>query len=856
MKRNEIESSFTSSLTRSSGDTLSYAPKQLLQKSKVTPSPRKTVKNSNSDTIIRSTSAGIGKVDCSHQQKQQQTKVYVKPKPTQLMLSDLLPTTGTSPLLTSAQGNTSTTKTYGKVEKTPLITSDSIPQLSGARNKVQISSETTKWKKNPDKTVKDLTSTVPPSHSTIAPPLLLRDKATGTSTTFSSRNTNGNNDINGLKLCTDPNKNIWNKNLLINSSFTNKGKPNRLKPRKKKLTSLKKRILTERLQKWKDAQLKEKDLAQSQLAPSTTLSQDPTSNTLRYITDLNGLSSSKIVCLVNFIDAEHDDLTDEDEYSEICSDICRLARLIGPIQGVCIPRQSVDTDTFDSNSTLQGFAFVYFQNSEDAHAARYCWRGMVLGGRTIDALLVSSDEDLAAQTFLPAGASAVSTHVSVPKIALHNILNEDDLADSECMEETLTDIHHLVSTFFSSDRNNTSATFTLDNLYGNEYGILINFCHDVSIETVIHVLNGLYDTKIAGKPLTAEFLFNLKQLSWNNRYDDQHPTNLKSSPTCHRIQDESKSNPMNLPTIFSNDINPVTFAHHQAVVLSNILSDDDMEDEECLDECKGDILTLVKKYGEVSSIDIWKEGPNVGNVLITFASSCADVAAAGLNGLKIGGKCIRAEIAVAEDSWKEHNKISASPPSEVSNNGKDFEAAKTMNNAFTSEPIFSAGGKLIPERWAECKRVPKIGNSASKPVYVQLLNDDAASQLLLDMLGSLMSYQLRSKDDANARSRRRLVLGFREVARGLRAKKIKLVVLANNLDEYEAVSEKTQEVLDACEATETPILFELSKRQLGKALRKTIKISIVGVQNADGAHEQFKKLKALAQNVDKNHIER
>jgi selenocysteine insertion sequence-binding protein 2 len=307
-----------------------------------------------------------------------------------------------------------------------------------------------------------------------------------------------------------------------------------------------------------------------------------------------------------------------------------------------------------------------------------------------------------------------------------------------------------------------------------------------------------------------------------------------------------------LPTIFSKDISSVTFAHHQAVVLSNILSDDDMEDEECLDECKEDILSFVRKYGEVSRIDILKEGRNVGNVLITYASSCADAAAAELNGLKIGGKCIRAEIAGAKDSFDENDKKSASLPllsSELFNNNKEMEAVKTTNNLDTSEPMFSKGGKLIPERWAECKRVPKIGSCASKPVYVQLLDDDAASQLLFDMLGSLMSYQLRSKDDVNARSRRRLVLGFREVARGLRANKIKLVVLANNLDEYEAVGEKTQEVLDACQATGTPILFELSKRQLGKALGKTIKVSVVGVQNVDGAHEQFKKLKALAENI-------
>ncbi len=356
--------------------------------------------------------------------------------------------------------------------------------------------------------------------------------------------------------------------------------------------------------------------------------------------------------------------------------------------------------------------------------------------------------------------------------------------------------------------------------------------------------------KNAGKPLAAELLINMSLLSWNNRYHDQHPIHLKSS---HNTQDESEINPVNLPTNFSNVTTTATLAQNHAVVLSNILSDDDMEDEECLDECKEDILSLVRKYGEVSRIDILKEGLNVGNVLITYASSCADAAAAELNGLKIGGKCIRAELAGAKDSFDENDKKSASLPllsSELfNNNNKEIEAVKTTNKVDTSVPIFSKGGKLIPERWAECKRVPKIGNCASKPVYVQLLDDDAASQLLLDMLGSLMSYQLRSKDDANARSRRRLVLGFREVARGLRAKKIKLVVLANNLDEYEAVGEKTQEVLDACKATGTPILFELSKRQLGKALGKTIKVSVVGVQNVDGAHEQFKKLKTLAENI-------
>ena len=39
-----------------------------------------------------------------------------------------------------------------------------------------------------------------------------------------------------------------------------------------------------------------------------------------------------------------------------------------------------------------------------------------------------------------------------------------------------------------------------------------------------------------------------------------------------------------------------------------------------------------------------------------------------------------------------------------------------------------------------------------------------------------MRLQKRAIDDKNAKARRRLVMGFREVARGVRARKVKLVV--------------------------------------------------------------------------------
>ncbi len=108
-----------------------------------------------------------------------------------------------------------------------------------------------------------------------------------------------------------------------------------------------------------------------------------------------------------------------------------------------------------------------------------------------------------------------------------------------------------------------------------------------------------------------------------------------------------------------------------------------------------------------------------------------------------------------------------------------------------------------------------------------------------------MRLQEWSKDDKNTRARRRIVMGLREVTRGIRARKVKMVVMADNLDEYGAIDSKLQEILELAHVVELPVLYKLNKRKLGKALGKSIKVLVVGIQNADGTHDQFKKLKKM-----------
>lgn len=75
---------------------------------------------------------------------------------------------------------------------------------------------------------------------------------------------------------------------------------------------------------------------------------------------------------------------------------------------------------------------------------------------------------------------------------------------------------------------------------------------------------------------------------------------------------------------------------------------------------------------------------------------------------------------------------------------------------------------------------------------------------------------------------------------------VKMVVMANNLDQYGVIDEKLQEIIDLAKSEGVPLFFEFTKRSLGKAIGKSIKIAVIGIQNADGAHQPFKKLNAIA----------
>jgi ribosomal protein L7Ae-like RNA K-turn-binding protein len=210
-----------------------------------------------------------------------------------------------------------------------------------------------------------------------------------------------------------------------------------------------------------------------------------------------------------------------------------------------------------------------------------------------------------------------------------------------------------------------------------------------------------------------------------------------------------------------------------------------------------------------------------------------------LNGKMVGGCQIKVSILNGEES-----KIN-SDASMIADKNHITVESKADAKASKPEPMYS-GDKVIREQYyAECKRAPKIPNTGESLEYAKQINDESVVLLLFDMLGELMRLQLRAKDIKNAKGRRRPVMGLREVCRGIRAKKVKMIVKANNLDQYGALDVKLQELLDLAKEHDLPVILELNRRKIGKALGKTIKVSVVGIENSDGAYEPFKKLKRL-----------
>eukprot|EP00977_Amphora_coffeiformis_P028391 scaffold34946_cov153-Amphora_coffeaeformis.AAC.2 len=627
----------------------------------------------------------------------------------------------------------------------------------------------------------------------------------------------------------------------------NKGRQ-RVRPRKKKFSSLKKKVLEERLRQWKDQNKNDTNRElERPLAPMPCT-----------------------LCLYGF--AEADLVQDDEEYEELCTNLTDLAEKISKHCRIAIPRHILDR----TSTTYP--CFVEFENGQLVEAAISCWNGLSLGGETLRAepipvpTGITDNSEWEAQCLEidgPAKDGQIPNQESesLSRVILMDILTEDDLEDEDCLEETLGDIKTVGSEFGEIfDVFVDKETRSVSLAYNGGLAVAQNALHGLGqkviggalIKAVLAepnvlaespkqarvILDGiLTEDDLDDEDCLEETLGDISRVAEEfgvvesitaekdqSRVILTYHGGLKVAQTA--VAELGKKVIGGIPVCAKLEENERVYHNNIScsIILKGALTEDDLEDEECLDESLGDLRELAAKYGPVLSIQA--EGNNV-KIEFEGLRDVAVNAVSGFNGMIIGGQTVEATI--------DADRMDVDSPLVTAISDKPATAEKEF------EPLFS-GDKRIPDRFAECKRAPKLPVTPGPRKYATLLNDDAVKPLIIEMLGELMRLQKRAIDDKNAKARRRLVMGFREVARGVRARKVKLVVMANNLDDqYGAIDEKLQEILDLCHSEGIPVLFELNKKGIGKALGKTIKVAVVGVQNADGANAEFKKLCKLAQ---------
>jgi len=124
-------------------------------------------------------------------------------------------------------------------------------------------------------------------------------------------------------------------------------------------------------------------------------------------------------------------------------------------------------------------------------------------------------------------------------------------------------------------------------------------------------------------------------------------------------------------------------------------------------------------------------------------------------------------------------------------------------------------------------------------------------ELVKTVVKTLIHFQerARQKDPNQAKKARRMVFGLREVLRGLKASNVKLIIIAPDMERTPALDMEVEKIVTMGKEADVPVVFGLSGRRLGRYLGKTVRVTVVGILNADGAVEAFRQLHSQAREL-------
>ncbi|XP_077200619.1 selenocysteine insertion sequence-binding protein 2 isoform X2 [Paroedura picta] len=144
---------------------------------------------------------------------------------------------------------------------------------------------------------------------------------------------------------------------------------------------------------------------------------------------------------------------------------------------------------------------------------------------------------------------------------------------------------------------------------------------------------------------------------------------------------------------------------------------------------------------------------------------------------------------------------------------------------------------------------PKIHSRRFRDYCTQVLSKEVDS-CVTDLLKELVRFQDRQyqKDPVKAKTKRRIVMGLREVLKHLKLKKLKCVIISPNCEKIQSkggLDETLHLIIDSACEQNIPFVFALNRKALGRCLNKAVPVSVVGIFSYDGAQDCFHKMVEL-----------
>ncbi|KAF6200172.1 hypothetical protein GE061_006473 [Apolygus lucorum] len=130
--------------------------------------------------------------------------------------------------------------------------------------------------------------------------------------------------------------------------------------------------------------------------------------------------------------------------------------------------------------------------------------------------------------------------------------------------------------------------------------------------------------------------------------------------------------------------------------------------------------------------------------------------------------------------------------------------------------------------------------------YCNNLVTSELKQHAAELITTLRKFQdrMHAKDEIKAHAKRRYVCGFNESKKFLLVDRVKLLLVATNLEMEEGLPSMDilKRLVDAAEEREIPVIYAGLGHNIGYWTLKKTKISVLAVMNYDGANEVYSKL--------------